>query len=159
MEPKSRTRKKKEAQELQEWGEKMLTLSDKILAGLDLPEKLLVAVREAKTLKRREAFRRQMQHIGALMRKVDPEPIRAAVESSEANRARKVSDHKRIEDLRDGLISGTKELEQDIMKIYPDADRRHLSQLIRNARKEVKLDKPPKSARVLFRCLRDLSGS
>ncbi len=155
-EPKSRTQKKREAQELQAWGEKLVLFSEEQLKKLDLPEKLHTAIQDAKIISRREAQRRQMQLIGKLIRKVDPEPIRDAIESSEIRHFRKVGEHKRIEDLRDGLINGKKDIQKDVLKDFPEADRRHLSQLIRNARKEAELNKPPKSSRVLFRYLRDL---
>ncbi len=155
--PKSRTQKKKEAQELQLLGEKLVTLSEEALKELNLPQKLQTAILDAKTLmNRREAMRRQLQHIGALMRKIDPEPIKAAVESSSLRQYQQAQEHKQIEKLRDGLISGEKDLQTEVMQDFPNIDRRHLSQLIRNARKEAELNKPPKSARALFRFLRNL---
>lgn len=41
------------------------------------------------------------------------------------------------------------------MAEYPSLDRQLLRQLIRNARRERDADKPPASARKLFRLLRD----
>ncbi|MBT4087539.1 MAG: DUF615 domain-containing protein [Deltaproteobacteria bacterium] len=159
IELKSRTQKKREAEELQKLGEKLVSLSKEKLKDLDLPENLQSAVLEAKNINRHEAFRRQMQHIGALMRKTDPEPIRAAIDSSSLKQYKKAQELKRIEDLRDGLIAGKNDLQRDVLDSFPEADRRHLSQLIRNARKEAEINKPPKSARVLFRYLRDLSST
>lgn len=153
---KSRTQKKREAKDLQTWGEKLVSFSEEQLNGLNLHEKLHSAVLEAKKLTRHEARRRQMQLIGALMRKVDPEPIKDAIMASEAHHTRKVSEQKRIEDLRNGLIDGSREIQRDVLAYFPEADRQYMSQLIRNARKETKLNKPPKSSRVLFRYLRDL---
>ncbi len=155
-EPKSRTQKKREAQELQILGEKLVSLSKEALKELELTEKLHSAILEAKDITRHEALRRQLQHIGALMRKVDPEPIKEAIGASSLKQYRKAQEHKRVEDLRDGLISGKNNLQKDVLDSYPDADRQHLSQLIRNARKEAEIKKPPKSARLLFRYLRDL---
>ncbi|MBU2648921.1 DUF615 domain-containing protein [bacterium] len=156
-EPKSRSQKKRDAQALQALGEKLVSLSKEELKDLGLPDKLQKAVLEARILKPREALRRQMQHIGALMRSIDPEPIRAAIESSATRQYLKAREHKKIEDLRDGLIAGTIDLQRDLLEDYPEADRRHISQLIRNAHKEAENNKPPKSARALFRYLRDLS--
>ncbi len=158
-EPKSRTQKKREAQELQKLGEKLITLSKEVIEKINLSEKLQTAVMDAKKLNRHEALRRQLQHIGALMRKIDPAPIRIAIESFESGQYQKAREHKRIEDLRDGLIAGKNDLQEDVLKDHPDADRRHLSQLIRNARKEAEIHKPPKSARSLFRYLRELSSN
>ena len=158
-EEKSRTQKKIEAQDLQKLGTKLVSLSKEQLKALKLPEKLYTAVIAAKTISHNEALRRQMQYIGGLMRTVDPEPIQAVIDAEAAGHVLGARKHRRIEDLRDGLISGKKDLEEDVIKPYPDADRRHLSQLIRNARKELAADKPVKSAKVLFRYLRELSAN
>ena len=158
-EPKSRSQKKREAQELQVLGEKLVALSKEELKQLELTEKLHTAILEAKNLTRHEARRRQLQHIGALMRKIDPEPIRAAVESAASRQYLQARKHKRIEDLRDGLIDGKIDLQKDVLQNFPEADRQHLSRLIRNACKELATNKPPKSARVIFRYLRDLSST
>ena len=158
-EPKSRTQKKREAQELQALGEKLVTLSKEELKELNLPEELHTAILDVINMNRREAHRRQMQHIGALMRKVDSESIRTAIDSSASRQYQKDREHKRLEDLRDGLIAGNIDLQQGVLTDFPKANRQHLSQLIRNARKEVEKNKPPKSARVLFRYLRDLGST
>jgi ribosome-associated protein len=42
------------------------------------------------------------------------------------------------------------------MSDYPDADSQHLRQLQRNAQKEAKQGKPPKSSRLLYKYLKDL---
>jgi len=159
IEPKSRSQKKREAQEVQVLGEKLVSLSKEELKVLDLPEKLHTAVLDAKNLTRHEALRRQLQHIGALMRGVDPEPIRTALESSSSRQYLQARKHKQIEDLRDGLISGKIDLQKDVLQDFPAADRQHLSQLLRNARKELEMNKPPKSARIIFRYLRDFSST
>ncbi|MBU2512210.1 DUF615 domain-containing protein [bacterium] len=155
-EEKSRTQKKREAEALQTLGKQLVSLSEDQIKALELPEKLEGAVIEAKRIKKHEALRRQMQYIGGLMRSVDPEPIQAVIDDIATGRAQEASKHKLIEDLRDGLISGKKGLEEDVLRNYPEMDRQHLSQLIRNARKEKETGKPPKSARILFRKLREI---
>lgn len=47
---------------------------------MDLDETLLDAILEAKRMKKRGALRRQKQYIGKLMGRVDPDPIRAALD-------------------------------------------------------------------------------
>jgi ribosome-associated protein len=51
------------------------------LRSLPLEEDLLEAVVDARGMKSHGALRRQKQYIGKVMRHVDPEPIRAALES------------------------------------------------------------------------------
>ena len=47
----------------------------------------------------------------------------------------------------------------DVIQASPDLDRQHLRQLVRNAIRERDQEKPPKSARALYRYLRDLRES
>lgn len=79
-EPKSRTQKKKEDRALQLLGEGLTALPPEQLATLELPEELAEAVAAARNIKSHGARRRQMQYIGTLMRHVDPQPIREALE-------------------------------------------------------------------------------
>ena len=59
--------------------------------------------------------------------------------------------------LRDELLSGDERQLSSFVERYPDCDRTHVRLLVRNARKELELDKPPRSARLLYRYLRRLS--
>jgi len=83
MDFKSKTQKKKEATYLQDIGERLVNLSAEQIKGIDLPEEIHEAVRFAKTINSHGAHRRQMQYIGALMRKIDPGPVQEALDSIE----------------------------------------------------------------------------
>src|SRR5438128_9573144 len=72
----SKTQRKREMHDLQSLGTELVGLSEQQLASIELPERLLDAVMEAKHMTKFEAKRRQMQYIGKIMRDVDPEPIR-----------------------------------------------------------------------------------
>ncbi len=45
----------------------------------------------------------------------------------------------------------------EVIELYPTADRQQLRSLIRNAQKEKATNKPPKSARQIFQYLRELA--
>ena len=77
---KSRTQKKKEDRALQRLGEELVSLPAVQLESMELPDELLAAIEFVHQIKSRGARRRQMQYIGALMRHVDPQPIKAALE-------------------------------------------------------------------------------
>ena len=64
----------------QKLGEQLITLRDADLHSLALDEDLIDAVVEARSIKSHGALRRQKQFIGKLMRHIDPEPIRVALE-------------------------------------------------------------------------------
>jgi ribosome-associated protein len=79
MELVSKSQKKKEALSLQAVGEQLVTLSAEQLKSIDLPSDLLNAVTLAKKIKKHGARLRQMQYIGTLMRKYDPQPVLEAL--------------------------------------------------------------------------------
>ncbi|MGC1456216.1 MAG: ribosome biogenesis factor YjgA [Nitrospirota bacterium] len=83
MEPLSKTQKKKEALSLQALGERLVTLSLEQLKNIELPSDMLSAVILAKKLKKHGARLRQMQYIGTLMRKYDPQPVQEALQRIE----------------------------------------------------------------------------
>ena len=158
MEYKSKTEKKREAEAKQDLGAKLVKLSSEQIKNIDMPEDLLKAVKEAKSIKSHIALRRQMQFIGTIMRKIDPEPIQEAIDDIEQGNYKKAMEFKQTEKWRDKLIAGNKELMEEILAKYPLADRQKLSQLVRNAIKEKAANKPPKAFRVLFRYLVDLKN-
>jgi ribosome-associated protein len=80
-EPVSKTRRKREMHARQQIGEELVQLSEAQLAQLDLPERLLEAVRMARRIQSFGALRRQMQFIGRLMREVDAVTIAARLEA------------------------------------------------------------------------------
>ena len=156
---KSRTQLKKEAIALQKIGEKLVQLSDEQLRRMDLPAQLIDAIVDIRSMTSHGARRRQMQYIGSLMRHVDVAPIEKAlleIEQGEYQRARVFH---RVESWRDRLVDGDDEAMMEILDAFPRADRQRLGQLVRSARKEKQNNKPPKSARNLFRYLRELSES
>jgi len=75
----SKSARKKEFLALQELGEQLVNLPNEQLDQIDLDARLRDAVVSARTIKAHSALRRQKQLIGKLMRTVDPEPIRQAL--------------------------------------------------------------------------------
>lgn len=98
MEPLSKTQKKKEALSLQALGERLVTLSLEQLKNIELPSDMFNAVILAKKLKKHGARLRQMQYIGTLMRKYDPQPVQEAlqrIEQGNRDRSRGAQEEKR----------------------------------------------------------------
>ena len=86
---KSRTQKKKEDRALQELGEALVALPAGQLETMELPDELLTAIELAHNIKSRSARRRQIQYIGAIMRHIDPQPIKAALQRIRSGSIRK----------------------------------------------------------------------
>jgi ribosome-associated protein len=154
----SKTRKKREMHELQALGVALVGLSDSQLEVIEIPQKLREALLEAKRIKSHEAKRRQMQYIGRLMREVDPAPIRSRLAELEGHSAQATARHRRLEAWRDRLMSDDEALTAFAAE-HPGADLQALRTLIRNARKEAALAKPPRAYRELFRVLKDIESS
>jgi len=157
VENKSKTQKKKEAQHLQKLGERLVALSAQQLEEMELPEEVFQAVKFAQTIKRREAYRRQMQYIGTLMRKIDFVPIQKALEDIDLGNRQKALAFQKIEKMRDELVEGNDRLMAEIIRQYPQAESQKLNQLVRQARKEMQKTESTRSSRMLFRYLRRIS--
>jgi len=154
--PPSKSSLKRDAHALQQLGTQLVDVPESVWAMLGLPDSLVAALLEARRLHARGGRKRQLQFIGKLMRDVDPEPIRHYFEQ-ERLRARKLARaHHDLEAWRDRLIEEGDPAVEVFLKQHAQADRQHLRQLIRQARKEQAQNRPPKSSRALFRYIRDL---
>ncbi|OMH30449.1 ribosome biogenesis factor YjgA [Motiliproteus sp. MSK22-1] len=155
---KSRTQIKREAEALQSLGKKLIGQKPEMLAKLSLSDELRAALKEAGRLRQNEAKRRHLQYIGKLMRAEDAEQIREHIERQEAGTRAYTQHFHQLENWRDLLLNDDKQIEP-FVSAYPDADRQHLRQLVRNARKEAERNKPPAAARKLFKYIRDLDDN
>jgi ribosome-associated protein len=151
----SKTQRKKAVHELQDLGEELVELSEDRLATLDLPERLRDAVDAARTITAHEAKRRQLQYIGKIMRKVDAEPIRAALDVWRNQSRGPTLKHKRAEAWRERLLSDDAAL-AELAAEYPKADAARLGSLVRSTLRERAAGQPPRSYRALFQALREL---
>ena len=143
--PPSKTQLKAEADEKQALGEALLTLRTDLMARLSLPDKLLDALKEARRITNFEGRRRQMQFIGKLMRPLDTEPIRAAIDEQANGSADLTLALHLAEQWRDKLIASDDALSQ-WLTAYPDTDSQQLRALIRQARKDIAKPETPGEA-------------
>jgi ribosome-associated protein len=152
----SRTKKKEHVEALQKLGAALVALAPAQLDTLDLPAELSGAVREAQRIRSHEARRRQLQYIGKIMRRVDPEPVRAALAAIAGQSAAARAQQQRLEAWRERLIGDDAALTEFAVE-HPQADLQALRALIRNARREIAEARPPRAQRELFRVLRESS--
>lgn len=150
----SKTKKKREVEELQKLGATLIELPAVQLDALGLPAELLAAVLEAQRITSHEARRRQVQFIGKVMRRIDPEPVRAAMAAITNQSATARARQKRLEQWRDRLIADDAAL-TEFAGTHTRADLQAMRTIIRNARKEIAARKPPRAQRELFRLIRD----
>lgn len=157
IEPISKTKLKAEADALQEIGVKLVALPNSKLAQLDLPERLVDAINEAKRITANGATRRQKQYIGSLMREIDVTPIVEQMEKWEGKNTAENAYFHHLERWRARLIDDEAALSEFIQQ-YPNVDSQQIRTLIRNARRESSANKPPKSSRELFKLLREITS-
>ncbi len=144
----SKTDLKRESEELQSLGEDLLTLRRGLMAKLDLPEKLLDAITEAKRITNFEGKRRQMQFIGKLMRLLQassPETIdaiKAAMTEQRQGSADTALALHQAEQWRDKLIASDDTVSAWIDS-HPDTDIQQLRALVRQARKDAQTQAKP----------------
>jgi ribosome-associated protein len=151
----SKTQRKKQMHELQDLGAELVDLNEQQLAAIDLPERLLEAVMEARRITKFEARRRQMQYIGKLMRSIDPDPIRERIDAYKAVSRSQTARLHLIERWRTRLLEDENALTA-LLNEHPAVDATQMRQVIRDALQEREAGQPPKSFRALFQLLNDV---
>ncbi len=134
----SRTDLKRESDELQDLGKELLNLRADLAESLGLPDKLVDALAEAKRITNFEGKRRQMQYVGKIMRKLDPELVLAARQALEEQHKGSATEKLNLhlaEQWRDRLIADDDALPL-WMAEHPDTDTQQVRALVRQARKD-----------------------
>lgn len=153
----SKTRRKKQMNDLQDLGVELTRLSDATLKKMNLPSELHEAVQMHKKITSNGALKRQTQYIGRLMRDIDPAPIRQFLAQMRGENAAHNAFLQRVEQMRERLLANDDAL-TDFIAQFPQADVAQIRTLIRNARKEREQQKPPKHFRALYQSLKAAMG-
>ena len=146
----SKSQIKRELQALQDLGKEMTGLPPETLNRIPLPEDVREAIDEYKKMRSFGAQRRQLQLIGKKMSTLDFEKVRTSIDLATGESKAAVAAHHKAERMRDRLIADDGYL-TDFIEEFPDVDVQNIRRLIRGARKEAETNKPPKSARELYR--------
>jgi ribosome-associated protein len=149
----SKSQRKRDMLALQALGERLLDLSPEQVARLDLPRDLDEAVAFYHTLKNKEARRRHTQFIGVIMRKIDPAPIRQALETLDQAHFQHMEEFHQLEAWRDALLDGDNEVQAEVVRRF-DLNPGQVKQMAERAAAEKAAGKPSREGRALFRLLR-----
>jgi len=157
--PPSKTQRKAAMHALQDLGEALIALDSKRLAEIAteaaLPDRLVDAIRAARSITAWGGRKRQLQYVGKLMRDVDPAPIRRRLELWAHGHAVDSARQHALEEWRDRLIAEPAAL--DLLAAQkPRLDRPRFRALIAKARDEQERGQPPHAFRELFRELKAL---
>ena len=151
----SKSQLKRESHALTDLGKELVELAPSKLKTIPLSDNLQEAIALTRRLKTGSGRKRQLQYIGKILRTTDAEPIIAAMNALKLEHAHENVRLHKLEQWRDRLVEEGDSALGELLAENPDADRQHLRQLLRNAQREQKQNKPPKSARELFKYLRD----
>ena len=158
----SKTRRKAEMHALQDLGEALIALDPKRLAELAteaaLPERLVDAINQARSITAWGGRKRQRQYVGKLMRDVDPEPIRRRLDLWAHGHAVDSARQHALEQWRERLLAEPAALDL-LAAERPRLDRPRFRALIARARDEHARGQPPHAFRELFRELKALDGA
>ncbi|KAI3589990.1 UPF0307 protein YjgA [Cupriavidus sp. U2] len=154
--PKSKSQRKRDMTELQDLGAELEALAKDRLARVPMPESLADAIHAARKITSHEGKRRQMQFVGKVMRSLDDDEvaaIRAALEGFKGTSKAETAKMHLMERWRELLLADDANLTRFLGE-HPGVDVQSVRNIIRNARKEKELGKPPKYYRELFQAIK-----
>ena len=153
---KSKTQVKREFHALQDLGQRLTTLKLDLLNKLPLTDELRRALAEAPKHTANAAKKRHVQFIGRLMRDQDIPAILTLLDQLDASTRQYNERFHNLERWRDRLLNGDDDTLEKFVGEYPDADRQHLRQLIRQGQHELTQNKAPAASRKIFKYIREL---
>lgn len=153
---KSRTKIKKEAYNITDFGKKLTKLSEERIKNTPLDKKIIDEIIKAKSMQR-IALKRQFQYIGKLMRNADLSAAYALYNGCTQKNQAEITKIHRLKQLREALINDntTKTALDKLMSEHTHTDSQQLRQLIRNHHKEVSQQNLGKSYRQIYQFLKE----
>jgi ribosome-associated protein len=153
----SKTRIKQQMADLRDLGQEIVELPDARVKQMPMSEKLGDAVMLCRKVTAHGGRKRQLQYIGKLLRD-EPEENLAGIKAKLAafageSNAENARFHG-MERWRDRLLQDDAAVAAFITT-YPNTESQRLRQLLREARKDAVLGKPPKHSRELFKLIRE----
>ena len=154
----SKSELKRDAQQYQQLAIDLAAMSNKQREKLPLSDDLVEAMVVADKIRAKsEAYRRHINYISKTLRSTDNvEDIEAAIELmlNKNNQADVLLN--KIETIRTELIANGDNQINELLVQYPELERQKLRQLVRQAAKEAKAEKPAKGYKELFQYLKDI---
>ena len=152
----SKSQRKREAQELVNLAKEVISMTENRFKKLPLDEHLRSEFEFARSLKPHGARKRQLMTVGKMLRLRDNEALLDAVNNIDQKNRQVNARFHQIEAWRDRLVGGSDQVLSELLEQVANPNVQTLRQLIRNAKKELSLEKPPAAARKLFKVLREM---
>lgn len=154
----SKSQRKREAQELVNLAKEIIAMPENSFKKLPLDEDLRSAIEFARSIRSHGARKRQLMTVGKMLRMRDNADLQDAVYNIDLKNRQANARFHLIETWRDRLIEGSDQVLSELLEQAPAANVQAFRQMIRNAKKEAALGKPPSSSRKLFKLLRELDS-
>lgn len=152
----NKTQIKKDIAVVHKLADEIVSLSATQLSELTLPQDVYEAAKATAGITQRGARKRQLKFLTGLLRKIELEEIEHTLATIKSQSALATKELHLLERWRNRLLGEGDRALSSLLQEYPDADRQQLRQLLRNAKKETELGKPPKSARLVYQYLKEL---
>jgi ribosome-associated protein len=153
----SRSQSKRDAQNVKSLASNLLKLNPSQLKLLTLDDDVLMAISDAKKMRKHGAKRRQLQYLAKMLRRTDVDIIMDELERIQSGADILTASHHSLETWRTALLEHGDTAVSLLIQAHPQIDTQALRQLIRQANREKSIGKPPAAARKLFRYLRELN--
>lgn len=151
----SKTALKKKAKDVHAFGKILASLTDKQIAQMELPENIIVAIKDLKDIKRSSAQKRQSLYLAKLLRGIDLSKAYEFVDQLKFESKSEIRKHHQAEVWRDKLITDVSNL-TNLVNETEGIEIQRLRSLVTNAQKEIKQDRLKKHQRELFRYLKEI---
>ncbi|GLX84390.1 UPF0307 protein [Thalassotalea loyana] len=153
---KSKTEIKQEKLALQDLGRRLTALPKKQRNELPVDEDVQEAFELADRIRNKhEAYKRHMQYLGKLLREADIDAINAKLDFFANKHQQENLEFAKLEKTRDQLVTGNNDDIEALLAEHPGLERQKLRQLVRQAAKEHKVEKPGKQYKALFQYLKE----
>ena len=150
----SKSELKRQSQGLQDLGEELIGLPQAEFDAIELAGNLREPLPSRAASPPRRPLR-QKQYIGKLMRKIDAEPIRKALEAQNLRQRSETLRLRKVEAWRAKLIEEALRHSTSCVVECPGIDRGTVTRLVAQAVRERDRGQPPRASRELFAVLRD----
>ena len=152
----SKTEIKNDMKDMQKLGEQICKLNRMQRAKLTLNEEIQAALIIADKIKgKHDAYHRNVQFIAKQLFESDYEAIQAELDKLNNKHAIEHINNSKLEVIRDQLIAQGDSRIDELLAEHEGFERQRMRQLVRQSAKEVKLEKPGKSLKELFKYLKE----
>jgi ribosome-associated protein len=153
--PPTKTELKRQARAVQELADRLVSAPADLVERLALPEKLADAIALARRITGGGALVRQRQFVAKLMRGLDLEPLRAALDSHADVARLDAARIRRAERWRDRLVEGGEAAIAEFVAGF-SVEREELERLVATAREERRAGRATGAGRRLFRRVQEV---